>query len=85
MKPESRFSLRSGYSVPTIVEMLGLKKPLPQMMSARATKKAYFVSIVISRWPAAISRPPRITARREPSSLSASMPPMKGVAYTSEV
>ena len=62
-----------------MVEMFGLKKPLPQISSAKAAKKAMSLSTVIIKWPAAISRPPKTTARRAPSSRSANMPPKNGV------
>ena len=62
-----------------MVEMFGLKKPLPQIKSASAAKKAMSFSAVIKRCPAAISSPPSTTARRAPSSRSASIPPKKGV------
>jgi len=44
--------------------MFGLKKPLPTTSRPSAAKKATRFSIVITRWPAAMSMPPRITARR---------------------
>jgi hypothetical protein len=85
VNPPSRSGSPSGYSEPTIVEMFGLKKPFPTISSASARKKADLVSIVISRCPAAIRKPPSTTARRAPSRRSASMPPKNGVMYTSAV
>ena len=85
VKPPSRFGLPDGYSDPTMVEMFGLKKPLPAISKARAKKKASSVSMVIIKCPAAIRRPPSTTARRGPRIRSAIMPPKNGVMYTRAV
>jgi len=68
-----------------MVEMLGLKKPFPQIRRARPTKKAVRSWMVNMNRPRAIRTAPATTERRAPKNLSASMPPMNGVAYTSEV
>ncbi len=49
-----------------MVEMFGLKKPLPTISRPNAAKKKVSFSTVINRWPAAINRPPSTTARRAP-------------------
>jgi hypothetical protein len=66
VKPASRFVLAAGYSEPTIVEMFGLKKPLPTIRRPSAPKSAHSCSTAISRWPPAMRRPPQMTASRAP-------------------
>ena len=69
----------SVYSEPTIVEILGLKNPFPTINKASAVKKNSSFSMVMVRWPSAMRKPPRTTARRAPSRRSAIIPPIKGV------
>jgi hypothetical protein len=49
VKPPSFLALPLGYRLPTMVEMFGLKKPLPAMSRPSARKKALEVSTVIIR------------------------------------
>jgi len=67
------------YKLPTIAEMLGLKKPLPTIRQASAKKNTIGFSHVINKCPSAIIVPPMITATLAPRTRSANIPPKKGV------
>ena len=58
VKPESRRGSPTGYSFPTMVEMFGLKRPLPAMMVARPRRKMVSFGIEIMNRPVAMMMAP---------------------------
>ncbi|MNV72682.1 hypothetical protein D3C71_1657900 [compost metagenome] len=58
MKPESRRSSFSPYSLPTIVEMLGLNRPLPMMIVARPSSNTSLFGMATMNRPAAMITAP---------------------------
>jgi len=61
VKPESRRSSFRPYSLPTMVEMFGLNRPLPMMIVARPSSKISLLGMATMNRPAAmITAPVRI-------------------------
>jgi len=58
VKPESRRSSPVVYSLPTIVEMFGLNRPLPTMIVARPSLKMFSLGTAIMKRPAAMMMAP---------------------------
>ena len=76
VNPESFRLSPSLYKDPTKVEILGLKKPFPTTINAKAKKKATSFSMARTKCPKAIKTPPRKMELRIPNILSEIRPPI---------
>ena len=63
VKPESRRTSPGAYSLPTMVEMLGLNRPLPTTITARPMTKVVRSGAISMKLPTAISAPPSMIER----------------------